>query len=92
MLARRHDIPFYVAAPVSTIDPAMASGAEIPIEERGPDEVTGHGGVRWAPGNVQVRNPVFDVAPAGVVSALITERGVIRAPDAAGIAALLAAG
>jgi methylthioribose-1-phosphate isomerase len=81
VLAQRHGIPFYVACPLSTIDLAMASGAAIPIEERSPDEVTGYGGVRWAPEGIAVRNPVFDVTPAALVTALITEKGVVRTPD-----------
>jgi len=81
VLAQRHGIPFYVACPLSTIDLAVASGADIPIEERGAEEVTGYGGVRWAPEGVAARNPVFDVTPAALVTALITEKGVIQAPD-----------
>ena len=92
VLARRHGIAFYVAAPLSTIDRNMPSGNEIPIEERAPHEVTGYGDTRWAPQGVSVRNPVFDVTPAELVTALITERGVVRAPDAAKIAALFARG
>ena len=64
VLAQRHGIPFYVACPLSTIDLALAHGGLIPIEERGPEEVTGFGGVRWAPEGVRVRNPAFDVTPA----------------------------
>jgi methylthioribose-1-phosphate isomerase len=89
VLARRHGIPFYVAAPLSTIDAATATGNDIPIEERDACEVTGYGGVQWAPQGVAVRNPVFDVTPADLVTALITERGVVSAPDAAKIRALL---
>lgn len=88
VLARRHAVPFYVACPLSTIDRRIASGAEIPIEERGAEEVTGYGAVRWAPTGVTVRNPVFDVTPAELVSGLITEKGVSYAPDTAKIAAL----
>lgn len=90
VLARRHGIPFYVAAPLSTIDVSMASGDNIPIEERDADEVTGHGGVTWAPQGVTVRNPVFDITPAELVTALITERGVVFAPDHQKISRLLA--
>jgi methylthioribose-1-phosphate isomerase len=89
VLARRHGIPFYVAAPRSSIDARLASGEAIPIEERGASEVRGHGGVEWAPAGVAVRNPVFDVTPADLVTALITERGVVREPDRGKIAALL---
>lgn len=90
VLSRRHGIPFYVAAPVSTIDPATPSGDVIPIEERAASEVTGHGNVHWAPKGVAVKNPVFDVTPAELVSALITERGVVFTPDGEKIRAHLA--
>jgi methylthioribose-1-phosphate isomerase len=89
VLARRHLIPFYVAAPLSSIDARLASGDAIPIEERGASEVRGHGGLEWAPAGVAVRNPVFDVTPADLVTALITEKGVVREPDRGKIAALL---
>jgi methylthioribose-1-phosphate isomerase len=89
VLAQRHRIPFYVAAPLSTIDAAILSGADIPIEERSADEVRGYGAVRWAPAQVAVRNPVFDVTPAALVTALITEKGVVAAPDAGNIRKLL---
>jgi methylthioribose-1-phosphate isomerase len=81
VLAQRHGIPFYVACPVSTVDLDVACGADIPIEERGAEEVTGYGDVRWAPEGVAVRNPVFDVTPAALVTALVTEKGVTFAPD-----------
>ena len=89
VLARRHRIPFYVAAPLSTIDPRIASGEAIPIEERGAAEVRGHAGIEWAPAGVAVRNPAFDVTPAELVTALVTEKGVMREPDSGKIAALL---
>ncbi|HUL93554.1 MAG TPA: S-methyl-5-thioribose-1-phosphate isomerase [Burkholderiales bacterium] len=88
VLAQRHGVPFYVAAPVSTIDTAIADGSAIPIEERGAAEVTGFAGVRWAPEGVAVANPAFDVTPASLVSALITEKGVVERPDAAKVRAL----
>ena len=88
VLAQRHHIPFYVACPLSTIDLGIDDGAAIPIEERAGEEVTGFGAMRWAPPEIGVRNPVFDVTPAGLVSALITERGVLVAPDRAKIAGL----
>ncbi|HSO05894.1 MAG TPA: S-methyl-5-thioribose-1-phosphate isomerase [Pelomicrobium sp.] len=88
VLAQRHAVPFYVACPLSTIDRAIASGAEIPIEERPPAEVTGYGGMRWAPPEIAVRNPAFDVTPAALVTALVTERKVVPHPDAGSIAAL----
>jgi len=89
VLARRHRIPFYVAAPLSSIDARLARGEAIPIEEREASEVRGHGGLEWAPAGVAVRNPVFDVTPADLVTALITEKGVVREPDRGKIAALL---
>lgn len=81
VLAQRHAIPFYVAAPLSTIDLAIARGADIPIEERGADEVLGYDDRRWAPADSSARNPVFDVTPAALVTALVTEKGVTREPD-----------
>jgi methylthioribose-1-phosphate isomerase len=89
VLARRHAIPFYVACPLSTIDVSVKSGGEIPIEERGAEEVLGYGETRWAPEGTAAVNPVFDVTPAELVTALITERGVVTAPDAAKIAELV---
>jgi methylthioribose-1-phosphate isomerase len=80
VLAHAHGVPFYVAAPVSTIDPACPNGAAIPIEERSAQEVTEIFGVRVAPEGIQVRHPAFDVTPARLVTAIITERGVLRAP------------
>ncbi|MSQ65348.1 MAG: S-methyl-5-thioribose-1-phosphate isomerase [Limnohabitans sp.] len=90
VLARRHNIPFYVACPLSTIDMQLPDGDAIPIEERSHDEVTGFGGLRWAPAGVMVRNPAFDVTPAELVSALITEKGLVRQPDAAKLTSLMA--
>lgn len=92
VLARRHNIPFYVACPLSTIDRAIASGAEIPIEERAPAEVTGFRDCQWAAAGVAVRNPAFDVTPADLVTALVTEKGVVAAPDRDKIAALFESG
>ena len=89
VLARVHRIPFYVACPLSTIDAATPHGRLIPIEERGRAEVVGHAGKIWAPRDVRAANPAFDVTPARLVTALITERGVVRAPNAAKIKALL---
>jgi methylthioribose-1-phosphate isomerase len=80
VLARESGVPFYVAAPVSTIDLATPSGEAIVIEERPEDEVTHHGGQRLAPAGVAVRNPAFDVTPHRFVAAIICERGVARAP------------
>ena len=80
VLAHAHGIPFYVAAPLSTIDPRIASGADIPIEERDPLEVTRIGGTDIAPPGCRVLNPSFDVTPARLITAIITEVGVLRAP------------
>jgi len=82
ILAAHHKIPFYVAAPRSTFDFGIASGAEIPIEERRPEEVAGFGGVRTAPEGIGVYNPAFDVTPGHLVTAFITEYGVVRPPYA----------
>lgn len=90
VLAKRHGLPFYVAAPVSTFDQRLADGSGIPIEERPSAEVTGYGGRRWAPQGVGVRNPAFDVTPADLISAIITEHGVLRKPDREGVARTLA--
>jgi len=80
VLARHHGLPFYVAAPFSTIDPTLPSGAGIPIEERGAAEVRGVGTLRTAPEESPVFNPAFDVTPASLIAAIITERGVYRPP------------
>jgi methylthioribose-1-phosphate isomerase len=80
VLAQRHNIPFYVACPLSTIDLSLENGQEINIEERAPEEVMGFQNYRWAPAGVKVRNPAFDVTPAELVTALITEKGIIRKP------------
>ncbi len=89
VLARRHGIPFYVAAPISTFDPKIPDGSHIVIEERPEDEVTGYRGTRWAPQGVKVRNPAFDVTPAELISGLITERAVVLQPDMAKVKELL---
>jgi len=70
-----------VACPLSTIDMSIASGSDIPIEERHPDEVKGFRNAQWAAAGVAIRNPAFDVTPAELVTALITEKGVVSAPD-----------
>jgi methylthioribose-1-phosphate isomerase len=85
VLARAHGIPVYIAAPLSTIDPALADGGLIPIEERDPAELTHCGGVRTAPEGVSVWNPAFDVTPHDLITAIVTEAGVIRPPFAEGI-------
>jgi len=85
VLARAHNIPFYVACPMSTIDLSTPSGADIPIEERHPDEVTSGFGRRTAPEGIAVYNPAFDVTPHDLVTAIITEKGIVRAPYAGGL-------
>jgi methylthioribose-1-phosphate isomerase len=80
VLAREFHVPFYVAAPLSSIDMTIASGDEIPIEQRSPDEVTHSFGRRIAPEGIEVYNPAFDVTPHRYVTALITERGLVRPP------------
>jgi len=90
VVAARHRIPLFVAAPRSTIDMATASGAGIPIEERAASEVTHFGGTLVAPTGISVRNPAFDVTPAELVAAIITEAGVVRAPYAESLRKLMA--
>ena len=92
ILAREHGIPFYVAAPLSTIDLATATGEGIPIEERPAREVTHHAGQQRTPDGVGVRNPAFDVTPAKYIAAILTERGVARAPYAESLHTMKAAG
>jgi methylthioribose-1-phosphate isomerase len=86
ILAKEHGIPFYVAAPFNTIDPATASGDLIPIEQRNPREVTHSNGIQMTPDGVGIENPAFDVTPAKYITAIITERGVLRAPFTGSIA------
>ena len=88
VLARENGVPFYVAAPISTIDLDCPDGASIPIEERDAREVTELWGVRVAPAGVRVRNPAFDVTPARYVAAIVTERGIARPPYDASLRAL----
>ncbi len=89
VLAKRHGIPFYVAAPLSTFDPSIPDGSHIPIEERPAAEVTGYRDMRWAPQGVKVRNPAFDVTPAELITGIICEKGVVLAPTREKIQALL---
>ncbi len=89
VLAREHSVPFYVAAPVSTFDLSIPSGEQIPIEERSAEEVTHIGGTRIAP-PVHAAHPAFDVTPARLIAAIITERGVARAPYEESLALLAA--
>lgn len=90
VLARAHRAPFYVAAPVSTIDVATRSGAAIVIEERSADEITSTNGVRTVPRGAAVFNPAFDVTPARLVTALVTDAGVVAKPTVARLRTLLA--
>ena len=80
VLAKAHEIPFYIAAPRTTFDASMASGEAIPIEERKPEEITEGFGKRTAPRGIRVENPAFDVTPHEFITAFITEKGVIRPP------------
>lgn len=89
-LCHRHGLPFYVAAPTSTIDLSLADGSAIPIEERSADEVRTVFGTPIAPAGVAVRNPAFDVTPGELVAAIVTERGIARPPYTQSLAALLA--
>jgi len=82
VLAKENGIPFYVAAPTSTIDLSLKSGAQIPIEERNPEEVTSIGGIRLTPKGVTAANPAFDVTPHKYITAIITEKGIVRKPYA----------
>ena len=81
LVAAAHEIPFYVAAPSSTFDLTLASGDEIPIEQRDPREITHGFGRQTTPDGIKVYNPAFDVTPAHLVSAIICERGIIRPVD-----------
>ena len=85
VLAKENNIPFFVAAPTTTIDPSLASGNEIPIEQRSPEEVTHLQGVPIAPTGTSAANPAFDVTPHKYISAIITEKGIIREPYTEGI-------
>jgi methylthioribose-1-phosphate isomerase len=87
-VAYRHGIPFYIAAPTSTIDPGCPSGGAIPIEFRAPSEVGGFGGQRWAVDGIEAYNPAFDVTPAELIAAIVTEAGVHRPPYRVSLPAL----
>jgi len=91
ILAKEHGIPFYVAAPLSTIDRAIPDGSHIPIEERDPREVTNWGGVQTAPEGVAVYSPAFDVTPSRYIAGIITEKGVARPPFVSSLAAMFGA-
>ena len=88
-VAARHGVPFYIAAPTSTFDPAAATGAAIPIEFRAGEEVGGFGDARWSPEAADAYNPAFDVTPAELIAAIVTDRGVLRPPYGPAIAELL---
>jgi len=90
VLARAHDIPFYVVAPRSTVDLTLSAGEQIPIEQRDPSEVTSIGGTLLAPAGVAVANPAFDVTPHRYISALVTEAGIAYAPYVQSLSALCA--
>ncbi len=85
VLAKENRIPFYVAAPTSTIDLSLSSGDKIPIEERSPEEVTHIQGVPIAPEGIRAANPAFDVTPHGYITAIITDKGIIRGPFTEGL-------
>ena len=86
-VAARHGVPFYIAAPTTTVDLACPAGAGIPIEFRDASEVGGFAGQRWAPAGIAAYNPAFDVTPAELITAIVTERGVVRPPFGPGLAA-----
>jgi methylthioribose-1-phosphate isomerase len=88
VLAKEHDIPFYVAAPLSTIDFEATDGSKIPIEQRNEKEVTHIAGKQMTPDGVGIENPAFDVTPAKYVTAIVTERGIARAPYGESLAKL----
>jgi methylthioribose-1-phosphate isomerase len=90
-VAARHGVPFYIAAPRSTVDPSCADGAGIPIEFRADSEVGGFGSQRWSPAGIATYNPAFDVTPAELVTAFITEAGIVRRPYPESLARLLKA-
>ncbi|MFV1957012.1 MAG: S-methyl-5-thioribose-1-phosphate isomerase [bacterium] len=92
VLAERHNVPFVVAAPLSTIDLSKATGESIPIEERPPEEMSGYGGVVWVPQGARIYNPAFDVTPADLVHAIVTERGIAKAPYSSSLKALFTSG
>ncbi|MEM1305571.1 MAG: S-methyl-5-thioribose-1-phosphate isomerase, partial [Planctomycetota bacterium] len=89
IVARHHGVPFYVAAPTSTFDLTIASGGEIPIEQRPAEEVTQVAGTPTAPESATAYNPAFDVTPAELITAIITERGVIQPVGTATIAEIV---
>jgi methylthioribose-1-phosphate isomerase len=89
VLAKEHNLPFYVAAPISTVDLETPDGSKIPIEQRNPAEVTHFAGKAITPAGVQIENPAFDVTPAKYITAIVTERGIARAPYEQSLAKLV---
>ena len=89
VMAQQHGVPFYVAAPTSTLDMSLTTGDQIPIEERGAEEVTEGFGKRTAPEGVKVYSPAFDVTPAHLITAIVTEKGVVAPPLGANLKAIL---
>jgi len=92
VLSKYHKVPFYVAAPYSTVDFSLKSGSEIPIEERKREEVLGYRDCLWSPKDAQVYNPAFDVTPGKLITAIITEKGVVYPPFVRNLRAVLKAG
>ena len=92
VLAKEHGLPFYVAAPISTVDLATPDGSTIPIEERGAREVTHVGTTRLTPEGAKIRNPAFDVTPAANIAGIVTETGVLRPPYGPALAGACAGG
>ena len=89
VLAKAHNIPFYIAAPSSTFDLSLTTGDEIPIEERDPQEIIHGFGKQTAPTGVQVYNPAFDVTPAELIAGIITEKGVINPVNEANVRSMI---
>lgn len=81
VLAKRHNIPFYVARPLQTIDLCAQSGEDIPIEERSADEINAGKGYNWSTEKVNVFNPAFDITPADLVTALVAEKVIVKQPN-----------
>lgn len=90
LAAARHGVPFYIAAPTSTIDQSCPAGEAIPIEFRDGQEVGGFGATRWSPAGTRAYNPAFDVTPADLITAIVTEQGIAQSPFGTSIAGLLA--
>jgi len=91
VLCKHHGVPFYIAAPMTTVDFNTPTGAEIPIEQRKPEEVRGAFGTIWAPEQVEVFNPAFDVTPAELIAGIVTDQGLARPPFTASLAGMRSA-